>query len=207
MQLWTSVRTGSSCAAASGHKPAHTSTAPTPPEGRGHLNVTERKHACRQSTTAAVTRVKAEDKGSSSASPELSVCRENATQPRSRCWYSGSPSCRVLQPPGGAGGSAGNVKTKSPDWPSQASHAERLSNTKQRLGFPISTGSTQRPATSDRTEAGWSARQKSHGGVRVQSAAVCSRASFTWVNNPPSQKAEFLTAGSAAPTTTCHKSS
>ncbi|TNN87448.1 hypothetical protein EYF80_002165 [Liparis tanakae] len=208
MKLWTSVRTGRSRAAASGQKPAHTSTVPTMPQGDGHRNVTERKHACRQSTTPAVTRVKAENTGSSRASPELSVCRANATQPKRCCWYRGSPSCSALQPLGGAEGSGGNVKTKSPSWLSPASHTERPPNTKHRLCFLFpSPAKVQRPATSDKMEAALTAWQEAQGGAWVQSAAASSRASFRWFNKPPSQNAEFLTAGSAAPTITYHEAS
>lgn len=86
MRVWTSVRTGSIRAAASGQNPAHTSTVLTTPERGGHLNKTEQKQAWRQNTRAAVTRVRAENTGSSIASPELRVWRENMTQLKSCCW-------------------------------------------------------------------------------------------------------------------------
>lgn len=203
MQSRRSVRTGRICAAASGQKPTHTSSAPTSPEGGGHLNVTERKHARRQRTPAAVTRVKAEKTGSSRVSPERRVCRENTRQPKNCCWYQGSPSWRVMLPFWGNEGAAENLKVKFPRCPSQGLHAEGLPNTKHCLfiWFPTqSPAKLQRPATSDKMEAAQSTWQDPQGDTQVQSMSAPIRASFKWFSSPPSQNGEFLTAGSAEPT-------
>lgn len=205
----TSARTSSIWAAASGEKPTHTSTVPTPPEGGGHLKETERKHACRQSTTAAVTRVRAEITGSSRASPELRLCRANITQLKSCRWYSGSPSCSNTEPLSGNEGSAENVNTRSSAWLSDIPQTEQLPNTRHFVFFlppKVSALKTHWPATSDKMEDVQTTWQESQEVTWVQSTAVSISASFKWFNNPPSQNGEFLIAGRAVPTTTYHES-
>lgn len=208
MQVWTLPRKGSNLAAASGQNPTHTSNDPTAPEGGGHLNVTERKHTCRQSTTAAVTRVRAENTGSSRASPEVSVCRENTTQPRSCRWYNGSPSCSVRQPVWGTGGSAENVNTKSWFWFSPGHHTELLPNTRHRLFLFMSLWRLMRQilATSDKMEPVQTTWQESQGVAWLQSTSVSIRASFKYFNSTPSQNGEFLSAGRAVPMIRYHES-
>lgn len=200
----TSASTGRIGRAASGQKPTHTNRPPTRPEGRGHLKVSEQKQACRQCTAAAVTLVRAETTGSSRASPELRLCREDATQASSSRWYCGSPSCSDVQP--GSEGSAENVRIKSSAWSSL--HAKLLPNTRhRRLSAPWAA---QSRATSDKTEASLGAWQAPQRGSDVQSSAELSaeplKASFRRFSSSPSQKGEFVTAASAGPLRTYHVS-